>query len=379
MSKFTKFLGIATAVAFSFGLFATDVSALSSSSSSSSSRSSPSVSSSSRSFGSSSYTKPSIPSSSSYTKPSTPSYTPPSSSSRGYTKPTTPSTSSSFGYTKPSATPTPSAVLPSKPATGSSWWSSSGSSYSKPGASSTTTAPKVVAPSTLLSTSSAKRTSSSTLDQYRAERAKAKTPPTPVDVTATRNDSTFTRAKSQYRSVDDYWTRRREDSTRYYNSHPDTVFYTRNLAPNYGQYDSGFLTGLLLGHFGSSASSNAAWMYAHQTDSWYPQWRADMDRQAAQNEKLKAKLDEMDAEVRKLKAQGVQPNPNAELPADVPSSLAIAPEAMIADDVTDNTEQSSDGPGFLHYFLNVLIGLGLIIGAIITYFWWVGAKSRTSY
>jgi hypothetical protein len=159
---------------------------------------------------------------------------------------------------------------------------------------------------------------------------------------------------------------RSRDIVIYRNRHPDVYVYNYGMSPNYGHYDSAFLMGLMLGHLGSNRNTNASWMYAHQSDPWYPQWRADMERKAQENAELKAKLASMDADMAQLKAQNAKPAVTA-LPEGVSGSIAIAPEAMIAAEDKDTDESS-------HFWaiLFGILGAGLI-GAI-GYFYVVGSR-----
>lgn len=350
-------------LAFAFTLFASSVMGATSSSSSSSSGGSRS----SFSSGSSTYSKPSYSPSPSptYSKPSTP---PPSAQAPSYSKPTPPAAQT---YTKPSP---PVAAPPSSVTT------NSGSTYTKPTppvAAPTTTytkpptasipnpTPSTVAkpavPTGALGQAAQKNMSSNALKQYQNERAEAKTPPRPVDTAAARNDPAFRGATQQYRNMDSYYADRTRYVTVYRERYPDIYRYNASMSPNYGHYDSGFLMGMMLGHLGSS-SNNAAWLYAHQNDPWYHNWRGDMERQARDNAELKAKLDSMDREMAQLKSQNVKPTTQA-LPEGISPSVAIAPEAMANDDEDES-----------HWLRNIMIALGLLLIGALGYFYVVGSR-----
>jgi hypothetical protein len=132
-------------------------------------------------------------------------------------------------------------------------------------------------------------------------------------------------------NADGYYSRRTVAYGNYRASHPDVSAVTNNMRPNYGIYDSGFLTGMMLGYMGSSMIHNASWMYAQHNQPWYPAYRADLERQAVDNAELRAKMNAMDAEIAKLKAQGAQPQTANSLPPGVDPAMAIAPEAVWAD------------------------------------------------
>ena len=345
--------------------------------------------------GAGTFSKPSIPSSSTFSRPPT--------SSFGFSKPVvrdtappapsyatppkavvtpTPVVSPATSYTKPviAAPPTPVAspatsytkpVIAATPAPVASPANSFG--YSKPTAAPTPVASStpqtykpttVYNPSTALGASSSKVMSGDALKKYQAERLAAKTPPQPVDIGSVRRDPGFASAASRYGSVDSYMTARGNSMVIYRNAHPDVYVYTRNIYPNYGAYDSSFLVGMMLGYVGSEAA-NAQWMYAHQYDPWYAQWHADMMRQAQDNADLHAKLLAQDAELARLKASGAQPTSQA-LPAGVDPSLAIAPEAMIANasSVADDARFTQEQPESHTMRNTVLILLVLLVGGV---------------
>ena len=257
----------------------------------------------------SSYSKPAYKSS--YTKPIDPCAGP---SSPCKVKP-----SAGMGYSKPQSEPAPSVATPS-------------SGYSKPPSTASVTpgtAPSAPVPATVMGTAASKSMSNDSLAKYQAERASAKAPPQQVDGASLRSDPSFAATRRQYSSVDDYMSQRTTHITVYRNSHPDVFIYTRYMYPNYGMYDSSFLMGLMLGYLGSSSTNNAAWLYSHQNDPWYPQWRADMQAQAESNAELKSKMAAMDAEIANLKAQNAKIATVA-LPEGVAGDVAIAPEAVIA-------------------------------------------------
>ena len=286
-----------------------------------------------------SFSSPSRPSTSSsssgFSKPSAPSVaSTPSSSGGGFSKPTTsappvastPPAPSSNGFSKP--TPAPSAPVASP----------SNNGFSKPNsapvstAGNTTAPPRPAAPASAMATANNKAVSSSTLSAYQAERSQARQPPMPVASTQVRSSPVYSSASRAWGgNADTYYSRRTVVYSSYRSSHPDVFIITHNMRPNYGIYDSGFLTGMMFGYIGSSMIHNASWMYAQQSQPWYPAYRADLERQAVDNAELRAKMYAMDAEIAKLKAQGVQPQTTNSLPQGVDPAMAIAPEAVMAD------------------------------------------------
>jgi urocanate hydratase len=76
----------------------------------------------------------------------------------------------------------------------------------------------------------------------------------------------------------------------------------------------------------------------------------------------------MNAELAKLKAQNAQIT-QVGLPAGVDPSMAIAPEAIIA-----NAEEST--PNDSHLLRNTLLLVLIVGGFIVAYFWYVGRPNR---
>jgi hypothetical protein len=314
-----------------------------------------------------SYSRPSSPSPSyqpsppSYSRPSTPSVAPPV-----YSKPTVapsaPVASPSLnGYSKPPSTTAPVAKAPTVPLPSISGYSKPGSTTT--GSASPTAVKPPVASQSALGVAATKSMSNDSLSKYQAERAQAKNPPQPVNVNAAKNDSTFKSESSQYRSVDDYMSRRTTNITVYRNTYPTAYSYSAGMYPNYGHYDSGFLMGIMIGAMGNSMA-NSNWLYAHQRDPWYGQWHDDLVRQSQTNAELKTKLEKMDGELAQLKASGVQPSANTSLPTGIDSSIALAPEAMIAMAADKDT-------GMPWWLIVLFIGGGLVAGGIV-YCYFVG-------
>lgn len=291
---------------------------------------------SSGSSGSSGYSKPSsTPSSgSSYSKPNSSSNS--STTTKSATVPSTSKTpSSSQGYTEPStAAPSSSSQGYTKPSPPSSTTNSS------------TLAPKT--PSTALGAASNKNLSADSLKAYQAERNAASKPPQPINKTDTVNNP----AKSTYKDANQYMNKRSTVINDYHTNNPSVTTINRGMSPNYGMYDSNFLTGMIMGYLGTSMLQNSMWMYSHMNEPWYKSYRADLDAQAANNAELKAKIAAMDAEVAKLKEQNAQPQEKNVIPKEIDPALAIAPEAMILDD------EHNSGISWWYAPIFFLVGVG---------------------
>jgi len=292
------------------------------------------------------------------------------------------SSSSSSGYSKPSSSssstttskPTPNTTTPSTGSAAKSPASTSTSNkaisnepgksshgYSKPGASAATSAatPKTEQPSSKSSSSalgaaSNRKVSADTLKAYQDERKTASKPPMPVTKTETVNNP----ARTTYKNTDTYMQNRTTAVKNYQNTYPDISRYNSGMRPNYGVFDSNFLTGMMLGYIGSGLVNNSMWMYSHMNEPWYQSYRADLNAQAANNAELKAKVAAMDAEIAKLQESETSLTSTNTLPKEVDPALAIAPEAMFADD------EPSSGMSWWWSVVFIIIGITVAVVAI---------------
>jgi hypothetical protein len=308
-------------------------------------------------------------SSSSVSRPSTPSYSPPPSVSR-------PSPPTASTFSKPPASVSPP-VAKSEPPPSSNGFSKPGGTppvatqtpppssngFSKPGGTPTASLPPPakVNPPNALAAAQTRQLSANSLSAYQQERANAKVPPMPV--VAPRNNPAFAAARNSYGgNVDTYMSRRQGVYSNYQSSHPQVFVVVHNIHPNYGVYDSGFLTGMMMGAVGASIFENAMWMNAHRTDPWYPQYMQDLNQQAEQNAELREKLAAMNAAMAQAQADGKTVDPNV-LPQGVEPAMAIAPEAVIADQPTVSETPANNGNS--HWFI---WSIALVSVAGITYF-----------
>ena len=200
--------------------------------------------------------------------------------------------------------------------------------------------------------------SATSLQAYQAERARAQQPPTPVTTQQVRQDPVYTSARSSFGgNADRYYSQRTVVINNYRTTHPEVFSYSQNLRPNYGIFDSSFLTGMMVGAIGTSLYDRATWMASQQHQPWYPQYRADLERQAGDNADLRARMAEMDREIDALRAQNrVPPTPQA-LPQGVDPAMAIAPEAVNADTPPANNGNNRGGG---HTWIWILAGLGIL-------------------
>ena len=275
-----------------------------------------------------SYSKPSTPS---YSRP-TPSY--PKSSPPSYSKPTIvePVTPPSSSYSKPQlAQPsTPPSSSYSKPQLATPDTAPS-SSYSKPQLAQPSRPATVAPPRSTADTAIARGQSKQAYTQYQAEQQKYKAPPiaAPQDTAAARQTPAWRQYGSQWNSADSYYSSRNAALQRapasVRESFENPPSYVVAGRPSYGAYAAAFLGGALLANI--MQPSYAQWAYSHSNDPGYQAWRTDMEKQAADNADLRAKLATLDDQVNQLKAKNA-PVTEA-LPSDVDPALVVAPQTAL--------------------------------------------------
>ncbi|MFH0959831.1 MAG: TAXI family TRAP transporter solute-binding subunit [Pseudomonadota bacterium] len=272
-------------------------------------------------------------SSSGYSKPSTT----PSKPSSPYSKPTLKETSSGSPYSKPGlqgqtgAAPTGTGY--SKPSltdhgstssqtTGSGNKTSSG--YSKPSGQSTS--------SSGFSSSSKfdkkviqeqrKKASQESLKTYQAEQSKFKAAPFNPD--SSKYESNPLYQKGKVYSGFDYKTHYGNRDGFYKSQGYQPPPHVYNTAPSFGIFDTLFLF-WMLDHLGNK--NVAATAYNHSDDPGYKKWRQEAENLAKDNSELKAKLNDLDNQV---KSMAGTPKDPGYLPKDIPPEVALAAGALAA-------------------------------------------------
>lgn len=215
--------------------------------------------------------------------------------------------------------------------------SSSSAGYSRGAGSPSAAGSKSVASDSALSAASKHSVSSASFAKYQAERSINMKPPTIVEKSYANSNPVFTNTRSSYGgSFNTYMDKRNNSYNDYRARNPEVFVVNNNLRPNYGVYDSGFLTGMMIGQIGSNHAANMHWMATQYNQPWYTDYRNDLNEQAATNEKLRLKLAELDAEIETLKTRGETPT-ITELPPDVLPEIAISPEAVLAVEENSST------------------------------------------
>ncbi|MGC8660471.1 MAG: TAXI family TRAP transporter solute-binding subunit, partial [Desulfomonilaceae bacterium] len=249
---------------------------------------------------------------------------PSSPQSSSYSKPTAPESPSQGGYSKPKAQPqtgAPSSSGYSKP---SGLGNQTSSGYKKPSAAVGSSAGFSGGSKFDKSTIQAQRkvTAQESLKAYQAEQSKFKQPAFKVD--QSKYDSNPLYQKGKVYSGFDYnnYYSNRDNYYRSQGYQPPPYAY--NTAPSFGLFDSLFLF-WMLDHI--TNRNVAATAYNHSDDPGYKKWRQEADNLAKDNTDLKAKLDELDKQV---KSMAGTPKDPGYLPKGVPPDVALAATALAA-------------------------------------------------
>jgi len=260
------------------------------------------------------YSKPSptqTQSSGGYAKPSTPG-SPPS----GGTGAAVDQRSSSSGYSKPTS---PSGTPPAEAKPGGT---ATSGGYAKPGASRAATE-KFTGGSKFdkqVADQERKRRSLESLQSYKAEQAKFKNTAAPVDPSQ-YGSSPLLRKGKVYTGFD-YGTHYQQRDNFYRAQGYRQPAYAFGGSSSFGMFDSLFLF-WMLNNMGNR--NVAATAYHHSDDPGFQKWRQEVENLSKDNPDLKAKLAEMDKQIKAL--QGTPKDP-AYLPPGVPPEIALAATAL---------------------------------------------------
>lgn len=308
--------------------------------------------------------RPSAPSTPMRVEPPRQPYTPPA-VNNGYTKPPQ-------AAVPPIAAPIPhpGPVTPPPVANSNSGFTKPGGAPSQP-TGQTSLPPKQGLPPNALASAQTRNMSATSLTAYQSERANAKQPPMPLAPADTRNNPAYANASRAYGgNVDTYMANRQTSYSSYRTSNQSTFLIVHEIRPNYGIYDSGFLTGMIMGAVIGNVVANhnadmqrAAWLNAQQNQAWYPQYMADLRTQAETNAQLRERLAYMEGQQALARSQGVTVDAT-QLPQGVDPSIAIAPEAVITDSNFTQTPTGDRSPivKSSHIWLWFILGLFGVVG-----------------
>ncbi len=165
-----------------------------------------------------------------------------------------------------------------------------------------------------------KKAAQESLLRYKSESSKFQKPAPKLDAGGYENNPLYQKGKVY--SGFDYGTHYdRRDS--YYRNQgytpPPAAF---GSAPRFGMFDTLFLF-WMLNH--ASNRNVAATAYHHSEDPGFKQWREEVERTAKTDPEMKAKLAEMDKQIKAL--QGTPKDPGY-LPAGVPTDVALAADVL---------------------------------------------------
>jgi TRAP transporter TAXI family solute receptor len=161
-----------------------------------------------------------------------------------------------------------------------------------------------------------KQRSQESLQAYKAEQSKFKNPEVKADASKYESNPLYQKGKvysgfdyrSQYASRDNF----------YRGQGYHAPAYAFNSSPSFGMFDTLFLF-WMLNNVGNK--NVAATAYHHADDPGFQKWRQEVEEQAKTNSDLKAKLTEMDKQIKSM--EGTPKDP-AYLPKGVPTDVALA-------------------------------------------------------
>lgn len=167
-----------------------------------------------------------------------------------------------------------------------------------------------------------KKRSQESFQQYKAEQAKFKNPDQKFDPKQYESNPLYQKGKV-YTGFDyrDHYANR----DRYYGSQGyRPPAYAFNTAPSFGLFDTLFLF-WMLDHM--SNRNVAATAYNHSNDPGFQKWRQEVEAMSKDNADLKAKLAEMDKQMKSM--EGTPKDPSY-LPKGVPPEVALSATALAA-------------------------------------------------
>jgi TRAP transporter TAXI family solute receptor len=206
----------------------------------------------------------------------------------GYSKPAGPEAAGSGGYSKPTG------AVPSGKFSGGSTFDKTGMEAEK------------------------KARAQASLERYKAEQGKFKAPEYKVEGASQHPLADKAKVYSRF----DYGNHYSARDGFYRSSGYVPPAYAFNSSPGFGMFDALFLY-WMLDHI--SNKNVAATAYHHADDPGFKKWREEAERQAKDNPDLKAKLEEMDKQIKSL--QGTPKDP-AYIPPGVPPEAVLAPSVL---------------------------------------------------
>ncbi|WP_432735864.1 TAXI family TRAP transporter solute-binding subunit [Maridesulfovibrio sp. FT414] len=258
-------------------------------------------------------------------------YSSSSQSGTSYSKPAEKSTKSSVSYSKPSKSTIKSTSLSpySKPDKSSSTSTPVNSNISS---STSSTGEKAKATGSLkfdnkISNSQSAKTAKNSYTEYKDSKAKLNKTTTTQEIDYKNKKLTNkVRRTKKFSSTNDAYARSQYYSKRDWKA----PSYTYNSKPSFGMWDSLCLWMML---DSITRPGFAETFYNHQLDPGIQEWRAEADQLAANNHELQEKLNQLDSKLKQMNG----PLDTSFLPAEIPASIALAPEALAAISKTPST------------------------------------------
>jgi len=193
--------------------------------------------------------------------------------------------------------------------------------------------------------------------KYEQQKSQFKIAPTPIDKSRYSSTSPIMNESIKYNPRN--YTVRREIILKDYT--PPSYIY--NMPPRIGVYDTLFL-GMMFANINNASYMNT--YYTNRNDPDMMEWRREMEKQAATDAELKAKLIEMDNKVKKLESEGVVVDSNY-TPDGIDKDLMFSKDALDElkkKDIIPESEESDTN--WISIFITIFIISG-IVGLFIAY------------
>jgi TRAP transporter TAXI family solute receptor len=190
-----------------------------------------------------------------------------------------------------------------------------------------------------------KQKSANSLDAYKKQQAAFKQPEPKIAPTTYTSNPIYSNTKvyGGYNSTTHYAYR-----DKYYGGvgyRPPV--YINTFAPGYGMWDTVFLV-YMLDNMNRNAEMRQM-AYNNQNDPGMRAWRQQAEKEAATNADLKKKLDAMDADLKKMKDEGVKVDPNF-VPKGIPAEAMLSATVLKDKQVEQPTIKVATGPAGGNYY-----------------------------
>lgn len=141
--------------------------------------------------------------------------------------------------------------------------------------------------------------------------------------------------------------------------------YAYNYSSSFGMWDGLFLW-MMIDQIGDANRHDAEMYYHHQNDPGMQEWRANAEKEAANNADLKAKLAALDQKVKTMEAQGVKRDES--FVPDGAGAAVLAPEVAekaLPEQTPEDFKAAEAQGGYSWFFWFVILGGGAALTLVV--------------